>query len=248
MPIIAQRITSPPFSKDIREKPDTVPGNFTSVHEFDKNKNFIVKKIKNVQDLEFQEWYEYNQSENPPPLTWERLQRTVHKESRLLSESQSGIKEYIPPFQVVWGEEDDTPIAYIIMKKVDGVDVQNVEKWSAERIQKLEEFITDCLNFYEESKKTNPDNHGYLPDILEKRPDGSLGLKNIMFGTLSETPDEGDTERLYFVDTYPIFPILSDSNDIFSQLRSVLLQIRSQAGLFENSELVEILEKLYIRS
>ena len=111
---------------------------------------------------------------------------------------EHGFEKFIPALEPVWAkDEDGEEKGFLIMKRVRGVDIEDLEKMSPRIAKEFDIFLSKHFEIESEAFKSGGDI--ISPDILGLTETGPM-LSNLMVGKVS-----GDKEEhVYLVDLYPM--------------------------------------------
>src|SRR3989338_4348338 len=111
---------------------------------------------------------------------------------------KNGFEKFIPETQPVWGkDENGEEKGFLLMKRVRGIDIEDLEKMSLRIANELDIFLSKY--FEVESEAIVSGGNIISPDIIDLTEGGS-SLINIMIGKVY-----GDKEEhVYLIDLYPM--------------------------------------------
>ncbi len=194
---------------DIKYKPEE--GAFAQIKEFKNNPNLIIKEIHEVLDET------YFETDLDQGLSFDRFNSSVGFAKKILESTHTELKNYIPEVLLVYGQnEHEKEVGYIVMERIDGIDISRINRISPEIQESFEKVILACFEFYEEQKSKG---RGYFPDLCTDTPEsGVYEIHNLMYGT---KPNESN-KQVYMVDTYPIEFVSSDESGFFDEVKRAL--------------------------
>lgn len=182
-----------PF-KPLEEFTEGSPGGFALIKQAKENPDVLVKDIAILSD----DNEENNQSGSVflEHYDFETFKREIVDPIKFLQER--GFNKFIPEVQPVWGkDENGEEKGFLVMKRVRGIDIEDLEKISLRIANELDIFISKSFEIESESLMSGEDI--ISPDILATTESGP-SLANIMIGKVS-----GDKEEhVYLIDLYPM--------------------------------------------
>lgn len=179
-----------PF-KSLEEFTEGSPGGFALIKQAKENPDVLVKEILIVADGEnnrFDTFFIEN-------YDFDAFKREVVDPIKFLQER--GFKKFIPEVQPVWGKnEDGKERGFLLMKKVKGKEIEDLEEISPRIAKELDIFISEYFAIQSETIMSGGDI--IVPDISRFTEKGIL-LVDLIVGKVT-----GDKEdHVYLVDLYP---------------------------------------------
>lgn len=179
-----------PF-KSLEEFTEGKIGGFALIKQAKENPDILVKDIAIMADEES------GRSGSPflKNYDFDTFKREVVDPIRFLQEH--GFEKFIPAIQPVWGkDENGEENGFLVMKRVRGVDIEDLEEISPRIASELDIFISKYFGVTLGAMISGGDI--ISPDISQSTGSG-LALCNIMIGKVP-----GDKKKhVYLIDLYP---------------------------------------------
>lgn len=198
-----QELTNYPFKRGLEDKVSVTLGVFSDIKEFKDDDRWIVKEYAYVTGSDMTEWVKKrktdpNNAAEPPEMNVQIFTDGVKRSDELIEKFGQGLKRFIPEHQLIFGTNDKgEKRGFLVMKKVNGEDLEKMKAVPDELVGQLEEIIKASVEFYENSF-AEPISRGYFPDLMPIQADDNARFGNLMWGELELK------QGLYLIDTYPL--------------------------------------------
>lgn len=181
-----------PF-KPLEEFTEGSPGGFALIKQARENPDILVKDIQILAGEK--EGLFSGHGAFLKDYDFATFKREVVEPIRFLQ--SRGFDKFIPKTEFVWAKDDDgKEKGFLLMKKVKGKEVEDLEEMSPEIARELDIFLSNYFKVESETLMLGGDI--ISPDIWDFA-EGGLSLNNIIVGKTS-----GDKEEhVYLVDLYP---------------------------------------------
>ncbi len=222
-----------PFRAKIPEEGIYRRGEFSRIIELENTEDFIIKELGEAsQKVEGITLQDYLAGRVSPPKTGFEWARSVKAHIDKINASQSGLKQFIPRNELIYGHDPSgKKRCFIIMEKVLGMDFRDIEVPTEEQLKEMGRLINESLNFYYESKELSAKSgsgilwEAYFPDILQTYYTGEASFRNIKAGRTRRDKEE----RLYIVDNYPLLRVYGNRQEV-----GMLYALKSALKSFDN--------------
>lgn len=238
-----------PFN-ELQEKRDIVEGAFSTIHELQNNPNWVIKEMSQVLDNSYETHLmlqRRNRAGEPPKMTIERFESEVARHREIIMNNESNVKQLIPENYLIYGKgEGGHERGFIVMRKVIGTEITELEKVTEEQIQLIEQTLIESFKFFDNSSHTSPSGKvvRYFPDLIQtpEQEDDSYKLHNIIIGHQSYD-NKKQNDQAYIIDNYPLRTIWEDrAPTFFYKLKEAINDFESTHQSTFSEELHQILQ------